>query len=181
MEFEWNPFSRASRAARAERAGQIGVALRLYTHSRQRRRIHECLHAAVPNPRVRALLINAINELLELEQAATSFRAIGAPDAEVMAAQLTNEARRALPVLWHTADRVSAATAHQVDSATIQHRLQSEADNLASLLAAIQEARRRLAEFILAGNTDVEIATMEFRAIGAAAEELRRSVDGPSV
>src|SRR5689334_15502870 len=70
VELEWNPLSAASRAARAERRGQYATALRWYARTpRGERLLVASLKRGLPNWPIRAVVIEVMRELLDLERA----------------------------------------------------------------------------------------------------------------
>ncbi len=177
IEFEFNPFSTASRAARAENAGRIGEALRLYVKAGQYERVLRCLSEALPDWPVRSSLVAAARELLALEESSAIARAAGVP--ETITNRLAQEAQTAGDAIWRSADRVAASAAQKIGSTRLQQGLKREDEALARLRRSIQAAREGLAELTLSGEggMDLETEDMRLRQLAQTTRELTEVLD----
>lgn len=131
VDFEFNPFSKASRAARGERAGRIGEALRLYASIGEDDRIRECLAERLPNWPVKRPVIAAADALLVLRASAADAKGRGIP--ATMTTALTREVEATGEIVWRTAHRIVAAAAQKVDPAEFSDVLAREGARLTGL------------------------------------------------
>jgi hypothetical protein len=147
IELEWNPLSTASHAARAERAGRTGEALRLYVKAGQYDRVRDCLLTSLPESDARSTLLAASSEWLALRQALDAARDQRLP--EGWTEWFADDAEAPGEVLWRTADRIAAASRHNLETLRIRRALVREAEKLTRLAEALREARASLAELAL--------------------------------
>lgn len=161
-----------SRADRARREGRLRDALRLYAEASERQAIVDILQSALPDWPIRGLLIVAANELIALQAAAAAAESAGVPDS--ITTWMSEETQNAGEALWHTADRIAAVGAQQVDYETLVPELAREEDEIERLTQTIREARTGLAQLTLAGSRDaeIEVAERRLRALGETSREL---------
>lgn len=181
VELEWNPLSTASRAARAERAGRIGQALRLYIKAGQHDRVRDCLLTSLPESEARSMLVAASSEWLALRRALDDARDQALPDG--WTDWFSDDTQAPGEVLWRTADRIAAASRHKVESPRIRQAVAREAQKLARLNRALQEARVGLAELALSEGgqpLDFQKPERRLRDLAAAARDLDEPPDAPT-
>jgi hypothetical protein len=139
-----------------------------------------CILRAVPDLPIRAVLISASDDVLDLEQSAVAVSQREMPELAVMARHFAQQAGGTATMLWARTQRVAAAAKHGVDTPRLQARLESELQRLAELRRAIGEARAHMAELALQPDAGMDLAsaTLAFRALGEVTEELQRDSDG---
>jgi hypothetical protein len=177
VEFEWNPFSTASRAARAEQEGRIGNALRLYARAGQHNRILECITRVVPSWTVKPMLLTGSKELLELESALVNEPLIGMPD--TMKRHLLEHTQSALSILWDSTQRFATAARISVDRGSDPQGIAQQTSRLNQMLEKIRQARRDLADLAITGTGPGELAKLEqsFQVLASAARHTREAMD----
>ncbi|NJP04911.1 MAG: hypothetical protein HC837_04390 [Chloroflexaceae bacterium] len=141
-------FSPNARAQRARAAGRLSVALQIYVRRHAPAQVVACLQEDLPSWPVRAQLILAFEELIQLETSAQVALAAGAPQA--FATSFTDVSQHALENLLQTADRLWAVAVQRVDYAVLQQGLEREDERLQRLVGAIRRAREELALITLA-------------------------------
>lgn len=128
--------------------GNIPEAIRLYARAGNSQEAFQML-GRLPDWPVRASLIDAAQELMNLERNLTVARKTNVPDA--VTSRLSNEVRDTAIVLWSRAERIAATHEYGVDSPRLQQSLKLEAARIQELQMAIRDSREGLAELTLSG------------------------------
>jgi hypothetical protein len=153
VELEWNPFSDASRGARAEREGALGEALWYYDRAGQPARVLECLYRNLPDSALRAALLEAAAELLDLEKAIATLHPLATVDLGHMGHHVVNFSHEMATTLWQTAERVAVASALWGAPDSLPESALPVIDRLHEIRGTIRRVRDELASLVFFGRS----------------------------
>ena len=165
-------FSVSGRARRASERGEIDAALRLYAGAHDISGIRETL-SRLPNLPIRKLLIEAAEEVLELEKNAVNARKKAViPRAE--AESLVKRTQQATDALWERARRMAALSPKTLNSTEVRALLAQDSQILQRLVQSATQSQTALTMLILKGGSReaLEDAEIDLRTFGEVVGEL---------
>jgi hypothetical protein len=163
----FNPFSAASRAATCEG----GEAIRWYARARNGEQLAtQRFRHGLPDLPVRALLIQAVCALIQLERTAERYRRAAALSPE-QSQGLTQEICDTADELWKRAHRIGDAT-REVAPEALSSVLRRESSQLNRLVTAITAAHMALIQQSFTGSASLGDRERYFRAWTQAQHDL---------
>ncbi len=151
VELEWNPLSDASRAARAERAGILAEALWYYERTGQPEQVRACLRRNLSDSPLRTALIEATDELLDLQRGLSTLRSLATFDLGPVPDQVASFAHDVAETLWQTAERIAAASVLWGTSEGLPDAGQQMVDRLHAVRETIRRVRNDLGVLVFSG------------------------------
>lgn len=151
VELEWNPFSDASHAARAERAGALAEALWYFERAGQSTQVIACLQRSLPESPLRVALIEAIAELLDLQDGLAMLGTMATLDLGPVPEHVASFVQDMAATLRQTAERVAVASVLWEAPDGLPSTSQQAIGRLNEVRGAIRRVRDELGGLVVAG------------------------------